>query len=53
VYWVTSNILSFLQSYIIYKRMGIDIPLEEWIKRKLGKSKALPEGMDVIDPGQK
>jgi len=52
VYWVTSNILSFLQSYIIYKRMGMEVPLEAWIKRKLGMSKALPEGMDILEPGK-
>ena len=50
LYWVANNVFSFLQSYIIYKRMGVEIPLEEWIARKLGRRKALPEGVDVIPP---
>ena len=50
LYWVANNVFSFLQSYIIYKRMGVDIPLEEWIATKLGRRKALPDGVDVIPP---
>ena len=50
VYWVTSNILSFIQSYVIYKRMGTEVPLESWIKRKLGLEKELPDGIEVIEP---
>ena len=53
VYWVANNILSFLQSYIIYKRMGVPIPLEEWVATKLGRRKALPEGVDVLPPEKK
>ena len=53
VYWVWNNILSFLQSWYITKKNGVDVPLEQWFARLLGREKALPEGIEVLPPENK
>jgi YidC/Oxa1 family membrane protein insertase len=40
IYWTWSNVLSFLQQYVIMRRQGVETELDKWIKKLLGKSQA-------------
>lgn len=40
IYWTWSNVLSFLQQYLIMRRQGVETELDKWLKKQFGKAQA-------------
>ncbi len=40
MYWVWSNVLSFVQQYIIMRANGVDTEIGSWVARRLGRKAA-------------
>ena len=52
VYWVWNNVLSFLQQYVITRKFKVDTPIDRFFRRITGRDKALPDGVEIIEPGE-
>ena len=45
LYWVSNNVLSFLQQWFITRRSGVDTPVDAFLRRITGR----PDPADVVD----
>ena len=40
IYWAWNNILSFIQQYVITRKHNVETPIDKWVDKLMGKSKA-------------
>ena len=40
IYWAWNNILSFIQQYVITRKYNVETPIDKWVNKLMGKSKA-------------
>ena len=40
IYWAWNNILSFIQQYVITRKHKVETPIDKWVDKLTGKSKA-------------
>jgi len=52
VYWVWSNILTFIQQYIITRKFGVETPLDRFFNKLLGRpnKQASNPDIEIIPP---
>lgn len=52
VYWVWSNVLTFIQQYIITRKFGVETPLDRFFNKIIGKPNkpAIDPDIEIIPP---